>query len=70
MHIIKGKVRKIFSKIVKKKDQYYLKMGLYEKQLKRFFELFPKENVIIIINEEMRKDKNEILNQVLDFINL
>jgi len=38
---------------------YYLSKSLYYHQIKRFYDTFGKENVHLIVFEEMLKDKNQ-----------
>ena len=48
----------------------YLSKGVYVDQLKNWFELFPKENFLILKSEDFFANPPEIFNQVLEFLNL
>ena len=48
----------------------YITRGLYEQQLKKWYELFPKEKLFFIHSEEFFKDPELQLNRVLKFLGL
>jgi len=48
----------------------YLDRGIYEKKIKRWMDVFPKEQFLIIQSEEFLKHKSEYYNKVLKFLNL
>jgi len=48
----------------------YLERGIYFGKLKRWMQVFPKEQFLIIQSEEFFKDPNNIYNQVLKFLDL
>ena len=48
----------------------YLDRGIYVKKLKRWMDIFPKEQFLIIQTEEFKKNKSEFYNKVLKFLNL
>ena len=48
----------------------YLKRGIYVDGLKRWMEVFPKEQLLIIQSEEFFRDPSKIYNQVLKFLGL
>ena len=48
----------------------YLDRGIYIEKLKRWMEVFPKEQFLIIQSEEFFKDPNNVYNQVLKFLDL
>jgi hypothetical protein len=45
----------------------YKSRGHYREQLDRFFELFPRQQFLILTSEEFFRDQNNILRQVTDF---
>lgn len=47
---------------------HYLKKGLYGVQLKRYFELFPKENIKVILYEDFINDQIQTTANVLEFL--
>jgi len=48
----------------------YLDRGIYVKKIKRWMDVFPKEQFLIIQSEEFLKHKSEFYNNVLKFLNL
>lgn len=48
----------------------YLEHGIYFDKLKRWFDIFPKEQFLIIENEEFLKHPSQVYHHVLDFLNL
>lgn len=49
---------------------YYKRISAYKKNLQRFFELFPKEQIHIIIQEEFEKNTEKQFAEVLQFLGL
>ena len=47
-----------------------IRRGIYAPQIKRYVDLFGKENVLIIFSEDLRQQTKKILNQVFDAIEL
>jgi len=52
------------------KDYSYFDRGLYYKQLKRYYDLFPEENIKVISFEEFVSDQTKVLNDICDFIGI
>ena len=52
------------------KNKHYLKKGIYFDQLKPWFKLFPKKNILILSTEKFGKDTNNIFNIIFEFLNL
>ena len=48
----------------------YINNGLYYKHLSKFFELFPKQNILLIKSEDLRKKPYKTLRKIFRFINL
>jgi hypothetical protein len=48
----------------------YLLRGHYAEQLKRWLEYFPKEQMLVILNDELRSDKMGVLNRICCFLNI
>jgi hypothetical protein len=48
----------------------YKKRGIYISYLKKWFELFPKENILVIKSEDFFSNPNNTYQLVLDFLNL
>jgi len=47
---------------------YYLKLGFYFQQLKNYYDVFPKEQISIIIFEEMMKQKVETIQNICSIL--
>lgn len=50
------------------KDESLVEMGMYCKQLKAYFERFPKENILILLYDDIGKDPIGILRSLYSFI--
>ena len=48
----------------------YVKRGMYEKQLAKYFECFPKEQMLIINIDSLRTDPQPVINDLLSFLNV
>lgn len=48
----------------------YLTKGIYVDQLKRWLEVFPREQLLILKSEDFFKNSNAIVKEVLTFLNL
>lgn len=48
----------------------YLKRGIYIEQLKRWYEFFPKEQILILSSEDFYNNPAETLKQIFSFLNL
>lgn len=48
----------------------YYKFGLYGEQLERYYNLFHKENILVITNEALRNNALTTLNQCFNFLEL
>ena len=48
----------------------FLQSGMYAKQLKRWLEIFPKKQFLILKSEDFNQNPQIIFNQVFDFLNL
>tara|TARA_Y100000996_G_C22552171_1_gene654098 strand:+ start:1429 stop:2511 length:1083 start_codon:yes stop_codon:yes gene_type:complete len=49
---------------------HYLRHGHYAEKLKNWFSVFPKEQILILTNDEFNADIDKTLNQVFDFLEL
>jgi len=60
------------NKMLKKgiKTHYYLEKGFYYKQLKRYYAVFPKEQIKIILFEDIIKSPVKITQEVFEFLNV
>jgi hypothetical protein len=48
----------------------YIDRGFYSEQIRRLWRFFPKENVYIIKNEDLRFNPQDTLNGIADFLNV
>ena len=49
---------------------HYLKKGFYALQLKPWFKIFPKEQILVLSTEEFQEDQNLIYKKIFDFSNI
>jgi hypothetical protein len=49
-------------------DNDYTNRSMYYKHLTKYFELFPKENIHIIFQEEMKKDPKNVIKNLYSFL--
>ncbi len=63
------KVEKIFKKNKLQHRVYsYVERGMYYKQIKKIFKIFPKENVLILKYETYKQNNVKTINKILRFI--
>ncbi len=55
---------------VLKNDTEFVQRGFYFKQLKEYFELFPRENILILFYEDLKKDPIEFIHGIYKFLGL
>ena len=55
---------------VLKNDKDFVKRGFYFKQLKEYFELFPRENILILFYEDLKRDPIEFIHDIYKFLGL
>ena len=74
-----GLVSDSFEDIINKKSkhknahlfyQQYIKVGEYAVQLKRYFDIFDKENILLIDYEDFKSDVTGTVNSVYSFLNV
>ena len=74
----KERIRGRYEKMQRVEDYYswdfdifgYLEHGIYIKNLKRWMEVFPREQFLILQTEEFKKNTSEVYNKALQFLNL
>jgi len=49
---------------------HYLKKGFYALQLKSWFKIFPREQILVLSTEEFQEDQNLIYRKIFDFLNI
>jgi hypothetical protein len=50
------------------KDYLLVEKGFYFKQLKEYFNLFPKENILILLYGDIKKNPKEIIRKIYSFL--
>ena len=74
-----GLVNESFESIVKKDTkhkkldlyyQQYIELGMYFQQVKRYLDIFKKENVLIIDSKEFREHTLRTIKQIYEFLNV
>jgi hypothetical protein len=50
--------------------QQYFELGLYAKQLREYFTVFPKEQLLVLLHKDLREKRAETIEQLLRFLNL
>ncbi|TFF90862.1 MAG: hypothetical protein EU548_00850 [Promethearchaeota archaeon] len=63
------KIYKNFEETIRK-DKDILKRGFYFQQLKPYFKLFPKENILILFFEDIKKDPIKFVQKIYEFLEL
>ena len=48
----------------------YLERGIYSKKIKKWFEIFPKNQFLILKSEDLFSKPSEIFHQTQDFLNI
>ncbi len=56
-----------FKKAIKENSRY-VEWGFYYKKLKPFFELFPKENILVLIYEDITKNPLKFIQKIYHFL--
>lgn len=49
-------------------DSSVLEQGLYSQQLSRYYKLFPRDQVLVLIYEDIRKDSQAFMGQIYRFL--
>ncbi len=53
-----------------RQNHMYIEFGLYSEQIKRYLDTFPRENILIVFQDELNRDTQKIMDDVFDFLNL
>jgi hypothetical protein len=59
---------KNFEKMVKQGD--YLDRGMYYKHLKRFYDLFPQDNIHVMLLDDVKNNPDKVLKKLFAFLNV
>ncbi|MDP2631944.1 MAG: sulfotransferase [Candidatus Uhrbacteria bacterium] len=50
--------------------QYYIDVSSYKTHLERFFKLFPSEQILVLLSEDLRRDTEGQMNRICKFLNV
>jgi hypothetical protein len=53
-----------------KNDEDFRERGYYYKQLKPYFDLFPRENILVVFFEDLKKNPKEFIQKIYKFLGL
>ncbi len=53
-----------------KKDRDFVERGFYYKQLKPYFDLFPRENILVVFFENLKKNPKAFIQEIYKFLGL
>ncbi|MEJ2437361.1 MAG: sulfotransferase [Sulfurovaceae bacterium] len=51
-------------------NDLYIERSLYAQQIKRYMDIFPKENIMIVFQEDFNRDTQKIMDEIFDFLDL
>jgi hypothetical protein len=51
-------------------NYHHLQRGLYYKQIKNLLKYFPKENLLIVLNDDLKNKEKETFQKILEFIGM
>ncbi|WP_029520545.1 sulfotransferase [Persephonella sp. IF05-L8] len=69
MDVTIGRVSVPFEQALKEIPRY-IQRSLYFEQVKRYYDIFPKENIHIILFDDLKKDPQKVLNDIFGFLKL
>ncbi len=49
---------------------HYSRLGFYYQQLRRYYDLFPKEQILVLKQEDLKNDTANVLQRVLEFLDV
>tara|TARA_X000001036_G_scaffold439118_1_gene489007 strand:+ start:1153 stop:2118 length:966 start_codon:yes stop_codon:yes gene_type:complete len=52
------------------KSHIFIELGLYYNQVKRYYDLFPKENIKILLYDDLKNNPEQIKDNLFNFLNL
>lgn len=62
-------IYKTFEELINKNPSF-IEIGFYYKQLKRYFELFPRKNILVLLYEDIKKNPIIFLKNIYNFLGL
>ena len=48
----------------------FIELGLYYEQIKRYFDVFPSENIKVFIFDDLKNNSKNVKNELFDFLNI
>jgi len=70
-HLVRtGRATQTFEEMLQFSPASLLQRSLYKRQLERYFRLFPRERIKIILFEDFTKNPVEVVNDTLEFLHL
>lgn len=66
----KGHVNMLFKDVVQRRDERFIKRGLYAQQLARYLEFFPREKILVLVYEEVMQNPQTALEYVARFLSV
>jgi hypothetical protein len=51
-------------------NNLYIEGSLYARQIERYMDIFPKENIMIVFQDELNRDTQKIMDGIFDFLDL
>lgn len=76
MNVLKGLERRSFAEAIRAEPRpepethNYVSRGFYYEQLKRYYERFNKEQILILQSTDLRNKTQETINKVTDFVDI
>ena len=62
-----GRIFKSFEEAIKKEPEF-IERGYYFKQLKPYYELFPRENILVLIYEDIQRNPVKFIQKIYRFL--
>jgi len=70
MRVLNGLEKRPFKTAIWDEEEYYLKSGIYTRQINAFLKYFSPDDILILISEDFRKDRQERMKEIFDFLNV
>lgn len=67
-YTLTGKEEKSLKSVANELRETIIKPGFYYKNLKKFFDRFPRENILILIYDDIEKDPIKFIQEIYDFL--
>lgn len=71
VHLDKGKIGNLsFAKAIEANPDLYLLPGLYAKHLQKYIDLFGRDNILILLHDDIKQTPEKVLASCLSFLGL